>query len=363
MRTLEELRSAVSTRGSMRRSVSAAQILDLIAHVRQQAEQIATLTARVAALEASEAERAIDRMVARRTGPGRPMVSAGKVQTPAKLDEAPRAMPGDPTVRHVVAWMRATYPQNAHAQEWAGEIERVFLSHVAPSAKLDEAPLGVGAKVLIPGEVVAVDTDGSLRVRYSAMGSDAYHAWCRAEQVRPEPAAPPPPANTSLTCVLCRSVEPQEGRVHTIRRHGKGHTSCDCAPAAPPPPAAPAPASDDYEARARHHLETLLRVPGGLEPYEGDVMDLAALLRGVADEAAAKAVGKARREEQAACEAVCREVAEECRPHSQIKTHVATVCADRIAARGKDEFWCGAAALGGVVAMGQAIHDRIETEA
>lgn len=28
-----------------------------------------------------------------------------------------------------------------------------------------------------------------------------------------------------------------------------------------------------------------------------------------------------------------------------------------------DEFWCGAAALGGVVAMGQAIHDRIETEA
>jgi hypothetical protein len=40
--------------------------------------------------------------------------------------------PGDPTVRHVVAWMRATYPQNAHAQECAGEIERVFLNH-APS--------------------------------------------------------------------------------------------------------------------------------------------------------------------------------------------------------------------------------------
>jgi hypothetical protein len=37
------------------------------------------------------------------------------------------AQPGDPTVRHVVAWMRATYPQNRHAQEWAGEIERVFL--------------------------------------------------------------------------------------------------------------------------------------------------------------------------------------------------------------------------------------------
>lgn len=37
------------------------------------------------------------------------------------------AQPGDPTVRHVVAWMRATYPQNAHAQEWANEIEHVFL--------------------------------------------------------------------------------------------------------------------------------------------------------------------------------------------------------------------------------------------
>ncbi len=35
--------------------------------------------------------------------------------------------PGDPTVRHVVAWMRATYPMNKHAQEWAEEIDRVFL--------------------------------------------------------------------------------------------------------------------------------------------------------------------------------------------------------------------------------------------
>lgn len=38
-----------------------------------------------------------------------------------------RAQPGDPTVRHVVAWMRATYPQNQHAREWANEIEHVFL--------------------------------------------------------------------------------------------------------------------------------------------------------------------------------------------------------------------------------------------
>lgn len=35
--------------------------------------------------------------------------------------------PGDPTVRHVVAWMRATYPMNQHAQEWAEEIDHVFL--------------------------------------------------------------------------------------------------------------------------------------------------------------------------------------------------------------------------------------------
>ncbi|MBX3205148.1 MAG: hypothetical protein KF764_08760 [Labilithrix sp.] len=37
------------------------------------------------------------------------------------------ARPGDPTVRHVVAWMRATYPQNEHAREWANEIGHVFL--------------------------------------------------------------------------------------------------------------------------------------------------------------------------------------------------------------------------------------------
>jgi hypothetical protein len=37
------------------------------------------------------------------------------------------ARPGDPTVRHVVAWMRATYPQNEHAREWADEIDHVFL--------------------------------------------------------------------------------------------------------------------------------------------------------------------------------------------------------------------------------------------
>jgi len=38
-----------------------------------------------------------------------------------------KAQPGDPTVRHVVAWMRATYPMNQHAVEWADEIDRVFL--------------------------------------------------------------------------------------------------------------------------------------------------------------------------------------------------------------------------------------------
>lgn len=178
MRTLEELAKDVDIDDDVAR--------DLIAHVQQQAEQIATLTARVAALEASEAERAIDRMVARRTGPGRPMKSAGQVQTPAKLDEAP---------------------------------------------------------------------------------------------------------------------------------------------AAPPSPAAPAPASDDYEARAKEMVTAWERSAGtGLPSLEERI---ATLLRTVADEA--------RREERAACEAVCREVAEECRPHSQIKTHVATVCADRIAARGKGE--------------------------
>lgn len=37
------------------------------------------------------------------------------------------SQPGDPTVRHVVAWMRATYPMNQHAREWADEIDHVFL--------------------------------------------------------------------------------------------------------------------------------------------------------------------------------------------------------------------------------------------
>lgn len=42
------------------------------------------------------------------------------------------AQVGDPTVRHVVAWMRATYPQNQHAREWADEIAHVFLRQPRP---------------------------------------------------------------------------------------------------------------------------------------------------------------------------------------------------------------------------------------
>lgn len=44
------------------------------------------------------------------------------------------AQPGDPTVRHVVAWMRQTFPQNQHAREWADEIERVFLRRAAATS-------------------------------------------------------------------------------------------------------------------------------------------------------------------------------------------------------------------------------------
>lgn len=45
--------------------------------------------------------------------------------------------PGDPTIRHVVAWMRQTYPQNQHAREWANEIERVFLRGAAATPPKD----------------------------------------------------------------------------------------------------------------------------------------------------------------------------------------------------------------------------------
>lgn len=53
--------------------------------------------------------------------------------------------PGDPTIRHVVAWMRQTYPQNQHAREWANEIERVFLRGAAASPEpcCYEAPAGI----------------------------------------------------------------------------------------------------------------------------------------------------------------------------------------------------------------------------
>jgi hypothetical protein len=50
------------------------------------------------------------------------------------------AQPGDPTVRHVVAWMRATYPMNAHAQEWADEIDHVFLGKPRPEPTRPDEP-------------------------------------------------------------------------------------------------------------------------------------------------------------------------------------------------------------------------------
>jgi hypothetical protein len=53
---------------------------------------------------------------------------AGRSDTPGETDpKACVAQPGDPTLRHAVAWMRATYPMNEHAREWAAELERVFL--------------------------------------------------------------------------------------------------------------------------------------------------------------------------------------------------------------------------------------------
>lgn len=75
--------------------------------------------------------------------------------------------------------------------------------------------------------------------------------------------------------------------------------------------------SDDYEARARTWI--------GHRPHSTiDTVALTALLRTVADEA--------RREERAACEAACREVAGESRT---ILGWGAEECADRISARGK----------------------------
>jgi hypothetical protein len=47
---------------------------------------------------------------------------------------------GDPTVRHVVAWMRATYPQNRHAQQWADEIDHVFLGKPRGGEARADAP-------------------------------------------------------------------------------------------------------------------------------------------------------------------------------------------------------------------------------
>jgi len=199
VRSLEELAKDAASDADV--CASGAVVIDLIAHVQRQAEQIAALTARVEALEASEAERAIDRMVARRTGPGRPMRGAGHVQTPAKLDEAP-----EPAACRLCA--------------------------------STEAPL---------------DTDGAC----------ASPVHCLARRMR---AGLPDPTVT----------------------------------------AAPATASDDYEARAREWLRD----------YDGaeSVEHLSALLRTVADEA--------RREERAACEAVCRKAADE---HYSMRA--ASVCA------------------------------------
>lgn len=246
MRTLEELAKDLALAKDV---VSGAVVHDLIAHVQQQADQIATLTKRVDLEDAStrslfardiQAHGLVHALTARVAA----LESAGKVQTRAKLDEA--------------------------------------------------TALGVGTRVLIPGEVVEVDgQDGSLRVRYAAMGSDVYHVWFRPEHVRP-------------------------------------------APAAPPPSAAPAPASDDYEARAKEMVTAWERSAGtGLPSLEERI---AILLRTVDDEATAKAAEKARREERAACEAVCRRVAGEYEVvGAGARTASADECADRIAARGKDE--------------------------
>ena len=88
-------------------------------------------------------------------------------------------------------------------------------------------------------------------------------------------------------------------RVAALESAGKVQTPAklDEAPAAPPPPAAPAPASDDYEARARRYLADLwgVSVPAELEPFEGDVLKLAALFRTVADETMARLYNKAER--------------------------------------------------------------------
>lgn len=62
------------------------------------------------------------------------MLDEAEARGRAEEREACAAQPGDPTVRHVVAWMRATYPQNQHAREWADEIDYVFLRRGNPRA-------------------------------------------------------------------------------------------------------------------------------------------------------------------------------------------------------------------------------------
>ncbi len=65
------------------------------------------------------------------------------------------SQPGDPTVRHVVAWLRATYPLNRNTQDCATEIERVFLSRTVVAQYAGELPEG-----------------------WDLMEKDNGHAWC-----------------------------------------------------------------------------------------------------------------------------------------------------------------------------------------